>query len=201
MLRIGLTGGIGSGKSAVVAMLREHGLPVIEADEIAHELILRGQPAYDEILQAFGPEIIRENKEIDRGRLAAIVFGSREQLERLNGIVHPRVLARAEQWLGEREKDGARLAVAEAPLLIEAGFHKRLDRLVVVWCTPEQQIDRLAGRGMNRAEAERRIAAQMDIEAKKQLADDLIDNSGPLEKTRSQVRQLVKKWMETGEAA
>lgn len=198
MLRIGLTGGIGSGKSTVVAMLREHGLPVIEADEIARELARRGEPAYDEILQAFGPEIIQENKEIDRKRLAAIVFASREQLERLNRIVHPRVLERSEHWLAEREKEGAPLAVAEAPLLIEVGFHTRFDRLVVVWCMQEQQIERLAGRGMSRAEAEHRIAAQSDIEAKKRLADDLIDNSSSLEMTRNQVKQLVGKWRQLG---
>jgi dephospho-CoA kinase len=193
MLRVGLTGGIGSGKSAVVAMLRERGLPAIEADEIARELIGRGEPAYEEILRTFGPEILNENREIDRKRLAAIVFGSPEPIEQLNRIVHPRVLERAERWLAEREKEGARLAVVEAPLLIEAGFHKRFDCLVVVWCKREQQLERLARRGMSGEEAERRIAAQMDIETKKKLADEIIDNSHSMEETRKQVEELARK--------
>lgn len=193
MLRVGLTGGIGSGKSTVTAMLREHGLPVIEADDIAHELIRPGEPAYNEILQVFGKEIVQENAEIDRKRLAAVVFGSREKLERLNRIVHPRVLERAEQWLGEREKEGARIAVVEAPLLVEAGFHQRLDRLVVVWCGREQQEERLARKGMSREEIDRRIAAQMDIEQKKALANEVIDNSGTIQETRAQVDALVRR--------
>ncbi|HVB35099.1 MAG TPA: dephospho-CoA kinase [Patescibacteria group bacterium] len=193
MLRMGLTGGIGSGKSTVVALLRERGLGVIEADDVARELTRPGEPAYDEIRQAFGPEVFQENGEIDRPRLAAVVFSSRDQLERLNRIVHPRVLDREARWLAEREKEGARVAVVEAPLLIEAGFHGRFDRLVVVWCRPEQQIERLARRGMSREEAARRIAAQMDVEEKKRLASDLIDNSGTIEETREQIDRLVQK--------
>ncbi|HVB98773.1 MAG TPA: dephospho-CoA kinase [Candidatus Dormibacteraeota bacterium] len=193
MLRVGLTGGIGSGKSTVVAMLRQRGLAVSEADDIARDLVRRGQPAYDEILQTFGAQILQENGEIDRKRLAAIVFGSSERLDRLNRIVHPRVRERTERWLAEREKEGARVAIVEAPLLVEAGSHRRLDRLVVVWCRPEQQLARLAERGMSREDAERRIAAQMDVEKKKALADDLIDNSGTVEQTRQRVDRLVRK--------
>jgi dephospho-CoA kinase len=194
MLRIGLTGGIGSGKSAVAAMLREMGVPVIEADDLAHEITRRGEPAYDEIVECFGKEILQENGEIDRARLAAAVFGSREKLDRLNRIVHPRVLEQAERWLAERKREGAPMAVVEAPLLMEAGFHRRFDRLVVVWCRPEQQWERLSQRGMNHEDAERRMAAQMPAEAKKRLAHDLIDNSGTLEETRRQVEQLVEAW-------
>jgi dephospho-CoA kinase len=195
MLRVGLTGGIGSGKSSVVAMLREMGVPVVEADDLAHELSRAGEPVYDEIVKAFGREILAGNGEIDRARLAGMVFGSPEKLARLNGIVHPRVLERAERWVGERQREGARLVVIEAPLLVEAGFHRRLDRLVLVWCRPEQQIERLsAGRGMSREEAERRIAAQMPVEEKLRLADHVIDNSGSRDETRLQVEALVKKF-------
>lgn len=193
MLRVGLTGGIGSGKSAVAGMLREHGVAVLEADDVAREVVRPGEPAYDEVRQAFGSEILQQNGEIDRATLATIVFASRERLDRLNRIVHPRVLERAERWLDEQEKQGVRLAVVEAPLLIETGFHRRLDRLVVVWCRPEQQIERLAGRGMSREDAERRIAAQMNVEEKKRLANDLIDNSGSIEETRRQVAALARK--------
>jgi len=119
------------------------------------------------------------------------VFGSPEKLERLNRIVHPRVFERTERWIGERRREGAALVVVEAPLLVEAGFHRRLDRLVVVWCRPEQQIERLSGRGMSREEAEQRIAAQMPVEEKMRLADYLIDNSGTRDETRQQVERLV----------
>jgi dephospho-CoA kinase len=196
MLRIGLTGGIGSGKSTIAAMLREMGVPVIEADDLAHEVTQRGEAAYDEIVNSFGKEILQENGEIDRPRLAEAVFGSKEKLDRLNRIVHPRVLERAEKWLGERRREGAAIAVVEAPLLMEAGFHRRFDRLVVVWCRREQQEERLGSRGMEQEDAERRMAAQMPVEAKKRLANDLIDNSGTLEETRRQVEQLVRKWQD-----
>jgi dephospho-CoA kinase len=194
MLRVGLTGGIGSGKSSVVMMLREMGVPVIEADDLVRELSRKGEAVYDEIVKTFGRDILAGDGEIDRARLAGMVFGSPEKLERLNGIVHPRVLERTERWIGERKREGARLVVIEAPLLVEAGFHRQLDRLVVVWCRPGQQIERLsAGRGMSREEAERRIAAQMPVEEKLRLADHVIDNSGAREVTRRQVETLVKK--------
>ena len=193
MLRVGLTGGIGSGKSSVVVMLREMGVPVIEADDLAHELSRAGEAVHDEIVQTFGREILAENGEIDRARLAGVVFGSPEKLERLNRIVHPRVLERTERWIGERRREGAALVVVEAPLLVEAGVYRRLDRLVVVWCRPDQQIERLSGRGMSREEAERRSAAQMPVEEKMRLADYLIDNSGTRDETRQQVERLVKK--------
>lgn len=200
MLRVGLTGGIGCGKSAVVQMLREMGVPVIEADDLVRELSQAGEGVHDEIVKTFGREILMENGEIDRARLAGIVFGSPEKLARLNKIVHPRVLERTEQWVGERRQDGAQMVVVEAPLLVEAGFHQKLDRLAVVWCRPEQQIERLSGRGMSREEAERRIAAQMPVEEKMRLADYLIDNSGTRDETRRQVELLVKK-LETEVAA
>lgn len=193
MLRVGLTGGIGSGKSTVAAMLRERGLAVMEADDAARELVRKGQPAYGEILQAFGGGILQPDGEIDRAKLAGVVFGSREQLERLNAIVHPRVLARAMQWLAERETEGARLAIVEAPLLVEAGFHQEFSRLVVVWCRPDQQMERLISRGMSRRDAERRIAAQLDLGKKKALASDLIDNSGTIDETSLQVDGLARK--------
>lgn len=193
MLRVGLTGGIGCGKSAVVQMLREMGVPVIEADDLVRELSQAGEAVHDKIVKTFGREILAEDGEIDRARLAGIVFGSPEKLALLNGIVHPPVLERTEQWVGERRREGARLVVVEAPLLVEAGFHRQFDRLVVVWCRPEQQLERLSGRGMSREEAERRIAAQMPVEEKMRLADYLIDNSGTRDETRRQVELLVKK--------
>ncbi len=194
MLRIGLTGGLGSGKSTVAEMLRESGVPIVEADAVAHEMIRRGGPAYAEIVSIFGTGILLPGGEIDRKKLADAAFLSQEKLARLDGIVHPHVLERIGRWLGEREREGAAVAVVEAPLLVETGYHRRLDRLVVVWCRPEQQAERLRLRGMSQEDAERRAAVQMPLEEKKRLADDTIDNSGALDETRRQVARLVGEW-------
>ncbi|HEV2388569.1 MAG TPA: dephospho-CoA kinase [Candidatus Acidoferrales bacterium] len=193
MLRVGLTGGIGSGKSTVVRMLREWKLPVIEADDAAREVTRAGQPAYQEILAAFGPRILQPAGEIDRALLAAVVFASAEDLEKLNRIVHPRVIERTSRWLEEQQRAGEAVAIVEAPLLIEGGYHREFDRLAVVWCRPEQQLERLAARGMSRTDAERRIAAQMPIEEKRGMANDVIDNSGALDRTRGEVARWVEK--------
>lgn len=193
MLRVGLTGGIACGKSTVAACMRELGCHVLDADRLARALTEPGQPAYHEIVREFGADILRGDGAIDRSRLAAIVFADRRKLERLNAIVHPRVIAELQRELDtlERNEPGA-IAVVEAPLLIEAGYHKQLDRLVVVWCRPEQQIERLLARGVSRVEAEQRIAAQMDLDRKRALADHQIDCSGSLDDTRRQVRELVE---------
>jgi dephospho-CoA kinase len=202
MLRVGLTGGIGCGKSTVAEMMREMGCHIVEADKVAHRLIEPGQPAYDEVVREFGSEILGGTPASDRGgridreRLAAIVFADPARLARLNAIIHPLVLAEEDrefERLGREDPRG--VAVVVAALLIEAGFHKRLDRLVVVWCTPEQQLKRIigpeSGRAMTREEAQSRIAAQLDLGEKRKLTDDEIDNSGTLEATRQQVAALV----------
>jgi dephospho-CoA kinase len=206
MLRVGLTGGIGCGKSTVAEMMRELGCRIVEADKIAHRLIEPGQAAYDEVVREFGGAILstatapNQMPRIDRARLAAIVFASDAaapaRLARLNAIIHPLVLAEEDREfarLGGEDPRG--VAVVVAALLVEAGFHKRLDRLVVVWCTPEQQLKRLtdaaSGRALTRAQAQSRIAAQMDLNEKRKVADDEIDNSGTLEETQRQVAALV----------
>ena len=194
MLRLGLTGGIASGKSAVAAMLREIGFAVLDADSLAHKLIEPGQPACEEVLKEFGPSITDSSGRIDRAKLGAIVFADRAKLDRLNGIVHPLV---AEVIFGQFEvwrRGGVRDAVfVEAALLVESGIHKKLDGLVVVWCTPEQQLERLLARGLSETEARRRIAAQLPIEEKLRLAAEKIDCSGSLEQTRRQVEALAGK--------
>jgi dephospho-CoA kinase len=198
MLRVGLTGGIGCGKTTVAAMLRERGCHLIKADEIAHRLIEPGQPAYDEILQEFGEEILTADRSIDRKALGAIVFANPDRLAQLNAIIHPRVLSQEDRLFAEIERaDPKAVAFVEAALLIESGFYRRLDRLVVVWCRSEQQIARLTepsfGRGMTSEDAQHRIAAQLDIDEKRRLADDVIDSSGSLEETRKQVAALVER--------
>lgn len=194
MLRLGLTGGIASGKSAVAAMLREMGFAVLDADSLAHKLIEPGQPAYEEVVQEFGPSILAVGGRVDRPKLSAIVFNDRSKLDRLNAIVHPRVaevvFSQFEAW----KRAGIRDAVfVEAALLVESGIHKSLDGLIVAWCSPQQQLERLVTRGLTEAEARRRIAAQLPVEEKLRLATEKIDCSGSLEDTRRQVEALASK--------
>ena len=192
MLRVGLTGGIGCGKSVVAAMLREQGFLVLDADTLAHQLVEPGQPAYDDVLQEFGKGVCDASGKIDRAKLAAIVFAEPAKLARLNQIVHPRVADAQERQFTEWQRTHPRgVAVVEAALLVEAGAHNRLDRLVVVWCRPEQQIERLRERGMSAEEAQRRIASQMPLEEKRRLAEFQIDCSGTIEDTRQQVERLA----------
>jgi dephospho-CoA kinase len=194
MLRLGLTGGIASGKSAVAAMLRELGFSVLDADSLAHKLIEPGQPAYDEVLQEFGQSVLAPGGRVDRAKLSAIVFHDRTKLDRLNAIVHPRVGESVFRQFEEWQRAGTRdAAFVEAALLIESGIHKKLDGLVVAWCEPEQQLQRLRDRGLSESEARRRIAAQLPVEEKLLLATDKIDCSGSLDETRRQVEALAAK--------
>jgi dephospho-CoA kinase len=194
MLRLGLTGGIASGKSAVAAMLREKGFSVLDADSLAHKLIEPGQPAYSEVLQEFGQTVLAPGGRVDRAKLSAIVFNDRSKLDRLNAIVHPRVAEFVFRQFDEWQRAGTRdAAFVEAALLIESGIHKKLDGLVVAWCEPEQQLQRLLDRGLSESEARRRIAAQLPVEEKLLLATEKIDCSGSLDETRRQVEALAAK--------
>ncbi len=194
MLRLGLTGGIASGKSAVAAMLREMGFFVLDADGLAHKLIEPGLSAHGEVLREFGPLIADSGGRIDRAKLAALVFADRGKLDRLNAIVHPRVSEAVFRQFHDWERNGTRDAsFVEAALLVEAGMHEKLDGLVVVWCEPEQQLERLLARGLSEAEARRRIAAQLPVEEKLRYATEKIDCSGSLEETRRQVEALAAK--------
>jgi dephospho-CoA kinase len=192
MLRLGLTGGIASGKSAVAAMLRDLGFPVLSADAVAHHLMEPGESAYGEILKEFGPGVATVQGPIDRPKLAGIVFADPAKLARLNAILHPRVeevmLKQFEEWAHAGVRDAA---FVEAALLVEAGFDKKLDGLVVAWCHPQQQIERLLARGMNEQEARQRVAAQMPVEEKKKHATYVIDCSGAITETLAQVRELA----------
>jgi dephospho-CoA kinase len=194
MLRLGLTGGIASGKTAVAAMLREMGFAVLDADSLAHQLIEPGQPAYDEVAREFGPSILDSDRRVNRAKLAAVVFADPAKLARLNAILHPRVEAAAHRQFDEWSRNGSPdAAFIEAALLVEAGYHKRLDGLVVTWCRPEQQIERLRARGFSEQDARRRIAAQLPVEEKLRHATEKIDCSGSLEDTRHQVQALAAK--------
>jgi dephospho-CoA kinase len=202
MLRVGLTGGIATGKTTVAAILRKLGCHMLDADKIAHHLIEPGAAAYEDVVREFGRGILAPDGRVDRKKLGAIVFADPPRLARLNGIVHPRVLETQDRELEAIERAASHaIAVVEAALLIEAGYAPKLDCLVVTWCTPEQQLERLtrqgadgiAGRGLTLEQARQRIAAQMPIEEKRRMADEVIDCSGSLEHTREQVVALVEK--------
>jgi dephospho-CoA kinase len=194
MLRLGLTGGIASGKSTVAAMLREMGFSVLDADSLAHTFLEPGQAACNEVLREFGVEILGLGGGIDRAKLATLVFADPQKLARLNAIIHPRVEEAVQQQFDEWSRDAPRdAAFVEAALLIEAGYLPKLDGLVVAWCRPEQQLDRLLTRGLTEQEARQRIAAQLPIAEKLRLATEKIDCSGSLDDTRRQVLALTSK--------
>lgn len=193
MLRVGLTGGIACGKSTVAEMFRELGYPVLDADLVAHEMLAPGDPTHDAVLHAF-ENIENRDGSISRPKLAAIVFADKEKLARLNAIMHPEIARRMAKWFSEQAvAPGPAFAICQAALLVEAGYKNRLDRLIVVSCRREQQLERLAARGLNERDGMLRIDSQMPSEEKVWAADDVIDTSGPLDETRRQVRDLAQK--------
>jgi dephospho-CoA kinase len=186
MLRIGLTGSIGVGKSFVSGVLAELGCRVLDADETAREVVARDSTGLRAVVAAFGPEMLQGDGTLDRARLGALVFADEAKRAQLNSILHPAIIARQDERLREwetAEPDG--IAVVDAALMIESGGYKRFDKLIVVHCRVEVQLERLMARdGLSRAEAEKRIAAQMPQEEKKKFADYLIDTSDGFESTR-----------------
>ena len=194
MIRAGLTGGLASGKSFVAEALASLGCFVVQADELGHEVILRGGEAYDEVVREFGPEILAENGEIDRRKLASRVFGNAGALERLNGMVHPRVIRREEELLGEfARRDPHGIAVVEAAILIETGSYRRFDKTILVFCAQEQQIERAMRReGFVESDVRARISRQMPLEEKRKFADFIIDTSGEKSDTLRQTRAVYE---------
>jgi dephospho-CoA kinase len=194
MLRVGLTGGIASGKSTVAAMLRELDCPVLDADTLGHELLEQGQDAHDEVVREFGQEILDAHGNVDRGKLGHIIFADAQKRARLNQILHPRILDVVREWFAAQgHPGGPDLAVVEAALIIEAGYHKELDQVIVCWCPAEQQWQRLVERGLTAEQAKLRIAAQMPMEEKRRLGNETIDCSGSIEETERQVMEVVKR--------
>jgi len=203
MLRVGLTGGIASGKSVVGEMLVALGAHLVQADRIAHQLMLPGQPVYNEVVRHFGGAILNPDLSVNRAKLAESAFGSaapeQSRIQELNRIVHPAVIRSQDGWMEEiGRQDPNAVAVVEAALILEAGAAKRFDRLIVVTCNDEQRIARFAARHKldleaARKEVERRMAAQLPEAEKAKAADYVIDNSGSLDQTREQVRQVWEK--------
>ena len=197
MLKIGLTGGIATGKSSVGRMFAELGVHTIDADEIAHDLMRPGEKVYDEIVHRFGPEILNSDKTVDRARLAELAFDQkRPRIYELNSLVHPGVIERYQQWMEDiRRREPDAIAMLEAALLLEAGLRKSFDRVIVVSCKPQQRIERWERRlkvdaETARREVTRRMMAQAPDEAKIQAADFVVDNSGSVDDTRKQVKKI-----------
>jgi dephospho-CoA kinase len=189
---LGLTGGIGSGKSTVARLIAERGVPVLDADQLAREVVEPGQPALAEVAAAW-PQAIGPDGKVDRKRLAGIVFADPAQRVRLEAITHPRIQALADERLAALARAGHALAVYEASLLVEGGRYKDFDGLIVVAASPETQLERVLARGdLTEAQAQARIDAQLPLLAKVRVATHLVDNDGALEATQEQVDRLVE---------
>ncbi len=192
MLRVGLTGGIACGKSYVGQALAGLGCLVIGADELGHQVLAPGGEAYNNVVSEFGPEIVTENGEIDRRTLGWKVFGNPERLARLNALVHPHVVRRENELIDEyaaREPHG--IAVVEAAILIETGSFRRFDRIILVTCAQEQQIERAMRReGAVEGDVRARLSRQMPLEEKRKFADFVIDTSGEKVDTLRQTRAV-----------
>jgi dephospho-CoA kinase len=197
LLKVGLTGGIATGKSLVGGMFAELGVHTIDADEIAHDLMRPGEKVYDEVVRRFGPDILNSDKSVNRARLAELAFDQkRPRIYELNSLVHPAVIERQQQWMEEiRRREPDAIVMLEAALLLEAGLRRSFDRVIVVSCKPQQRIERWEQR-LNvdsetaRREVTRRMMAQAPDEAKIQAADFVVDNSGSVEDTRKQVKKI-----------
>ena len=204
MLKVGLTGGIASGKSVVGEMFAALGAHIIQADEISRQLMEPGEEVYREVVRHFGSGILNPDGRVNRSRLAESAFGTSAgiagtkpaRVQELNQIVHPAVIRRQQEWMEQvAQRDPRAVAIVEAALILEAGMAESLDRLVVVTCRAEQRVERWATR-LNvdkeaaRREVARRMAAQLPEEEKIEAADYVIDNSGTLRETRRQVEEV-----------
>lgn len=192
MIQVGLTGGIATGKSVVGQELLRLGCHLLKADELGHKLLEKNGPCYEPVLAAFGRAILDANGNIERKRLAMVVFNEGGALDKLNSIVHPAVFAYEAAWLSSiAAEEGRAIAVIEAAILIETGSYKKFDKLIVTWCPEETMIERAMARaGWTRDEARRRIAKQMPAAEKKSYADYVIDTSDTLESTLEQTRAV-----------
>ena len=192
MLIVGLTGGVASGKTAVSQILREEGAYLIDADQIARELVQPHTAAWNELIKVFGKEILQEDGSIHRKRLAAKVFSDPEQRILLNQILHHRIKAEMERRAKEiGQKDPNAIVVIDAALLIELGGHREMDKVIVVTSTEKQQIERLKKRnGVDQEEAQSVLSSQMPLEEKLKVADFVICNEGSFEETKKRVKEV-----------
>jgi dephospho-CoA kinase len=194
MLIVGLTGGVASGKTAVSQILREEGACLIDADQIARELVQPHMPMRNELIKVFGKEILQEDGSIDRKRLAAKVFSDPEQRNLLNQILHPRIKAEMNKRVKEiGQRDPNAIVVIDAALLVELGDHREMDEVIVVTSTEKQQIERMKKRdGVDQEEAQKILSSQMPLDEKIKVADFVIRNEGSFEETRRRVKEVFQ---------
>lgn len=194
MLKVGLTGGLATGKSHVGKVLAGFGCHLIRADELGHQLLQPGGGAFDDVVREFGPGILNDQGGIERPRLAAEVFGQPERLARLNAMIHPRVFALEEdQMAAIARQDPRAIAVVEAAILIETGSFRRFQKLILTVCTEEQQIERAMRRdGSTHDQTLARLRHQMPLKEKLPYADYVIDTSGTKEQTFEQTREVYR---------
>lgn len=192
MLRVGLTGSIAVGKSFVAGVFAELGCRVLDADHTAREVVLPGSPGLEAIAASFGRDVINEDGTLNRQQMGALVFADEEKRQRLNHILHPFIIARQDEILREWEaEDPNGIGIVDAALMIESGGYKRFDKLIVVHCRPEVQLERLMVRNsLSREEAQRRIDSQMPQEEKQRFADYLIDTSDGYELARARTLEV-----------
>jgi len=194
MLIVGLTGGVASGKTAISQILKEEGAYLIDADQIARELVQPHTATWNELIKVFGKEILQEDGSIHRKRLAAKVFSDPEQRNLLNQILHPRIKTEMNKRVKEiGQKDPDAIVVIDAALLIELGDHREMDKVIVVTSTEKQQIERLKKRGgVDQEEAQRVLSSQMPLEEKMKVADFVIRNEGSFEETKRRVKEVFQ---------
>ncbi len=195
MLKIGLTGSIAVGKSFVLSVLSELGCRTVDADQVAREVVAPGTPGLRAVVEQFGPDVLKADGALDRAKLGAMVFGDEPKRLKLNSILHPFIISRQDetiqQWEGENPNG---IAVVDAALMIESGGYQRFDKLIVVHCRPEIQLQRLMAREhLTLEEAQRRVAAQMPQEEKKKYADFLIDTSEGFDSARRQTEEVLQR--------
>lgn len=194
MLKVGLTGSIAVGKSFVLGVLADLGCRVLNADVTAREVVAPGSPALQLVVEAFGKEMLTTDGTLDRARLGSVVFADEQKRLRLNSILHPFIIAAQDEQMQKWESEDPKgIAVIDAALMIESGGYRRFDKLIVVHCRPEVQLQRLMSRdGLDRERAQQRIAAQMSQEEKKKFADFLIDTSDGFDNVRQQTEDVFQ---------
>lgn len=189
---IGLTGGIGSGKSTVAQAFVDQGYPLVDADQVAREVVEPGQPALHELADVFGADILDESGALNRGLLALRAFVDKEQTAKLNGITHPRIQQRRDELFAHYRDEGHEAVIYDMPLLVDTGQDKDMDFVLVVDVDADERVRRLVEfRGLDEADARRRIKAQVPDDVRLAAADRVIDNNGPLEDLKPQVSQLI----------
>ena len=194
MKKVGLTGGIGSGKSTVARMLANAGFPVVDADQIAREIMEPGSPVLERVAEEFGADILDDEGVLDRSELARRAFASKEATERLNAITHPAIRAESERRFAAAEKAGETAVIYDMPLLVDLGLHAGMNLTVVVDVDVEERVRRLVEkRGLDEADARARMGQQIDDATRLNAADVVIDNNGSLDALEPQVAALVER--------